>query len=145
MAALAGGVSKRGSDVCLAQADEAQEDDVGFVLDELEAEEILNLEAIDFPGPVEAEAFQGLDDGKAGILDSSERGAVGPQSGLAFDELGEIVEVGTLFAGGAGGQRGAVFTDKGQAQVFEVAIEGSNVGLCGLHGFAGAPGLSAGS
>src|ERR1700675_1898724 len=47
-ALLAGGITERGGEVGFAEADEPQEDDVGFVVDELEPEEILDLETVDF-------------------------------------------------------------------------------------------------
>lgn len=73
---LAGRIAKRGGKVGFAQTDEAQKDDVGFVVDELKSEEVLDLKAIDFFWPVPAEGFEGLDDGEAGVLDASGRGAI---------------------------------------------------------------------
>ena len=86
-ALLAGGVAQGGGEMGFAEADAAQEDDVGFFLDELEAEEVLDLEAVDFLGPVPAELFEGLDDGEAGGFDAPLDGALAAQGGFAFDEL----------------------------------------------------------
>ena len=105
MALLAGGVTQRGGEVGFAEADQAEEDDVGFVLDELETEEVLDLEAVDFLGPVPAEGVEGFNDGEAGGLEAPGDGAVGAQGGFAFDELGEVVEVSDRVFGGGGGQR----------------------------------------
>ena len=87
LAVLAGGVAQRGGEVGFAKADEAQEDDVGFVADELEAKEVLDLQAVDLFGPVPAEGVQRFDDGEAGGLEAPGDGAAGPQGGFAFDEL----------------------------------------------------------
>ena len=62
MVLLAGGVTQGGGEMGFAEADQAEEDDVGFVFDELEAEEVLDLEAVDFLGPVPAEGVEGFDE-----------------------------------------------------------------------------------
>jgi hypothetical protein len=107
--------------------------------DELEAEEVLDLEPVDLFGPVPAEGVEGLDDGEAGALDAPGDGAVGAQGGFAFDELGEVVEVGDGFFGGGGGERLAVLFEEGQAQGVEVGVEGggggAGSGRFGFHGF----------
>jgi hypothetical protein len=132
MAVLTGGVAKGGGEVRFAQSDEAEEDDVGVVLDEVEAEEVLDLEAVDLLRPVPAEGVEGLDDREAGGLDAAGDGAVGAQGGLAFDELCEVVEVGEGTFGGAGGQRPAVFFGEGHVEGLEMAVE--QCGGIGLHG-----------
>jgi hypothetical protein len=67
-----------------------------------------------FLRPVETEAFEGLDDGEAGVLDTPERGAVCTQSGLTIDEFGEIIDVRALLAGSAGSQSRGVSRMKGR-------------------------------
>ena len=52
-----------------AEANQTQENNVGFLFDKTKPEEILDLEPIDFFGPVPTEAFQGLDDWKTGGFD----------------------------------------------------------------------------
>ena len=89
-----------------------------------------------FLWPVETEAFEGLDDGEAGVLDTPERGAVCTQSGLTIDEFGEIIDVRALLAGSAGSPSRGVFTDKRQTQgtqVFELAIKCSDHPAEGEH------------
>jgi len=68
VALLAGAVAEGGGEMGFAKADQAEEDDVGFFLDEAQTEEILDLEAIDFFGPVPAEGFEGFEDGKRAAL-----------------------------------------------------------------------------
>ena len=66
-----GGVAQGDGQVAFAQTDAANDDGVGLVLDELEAEEVLNLEAVDLGGPGEVELLEGLEDGEAGLLDTA--------------------------------------------------------------------------
>ena len=49
---------------------EAEENDVGFVLDKLETEEVLDLKAVDFLRPVPAEGVESFDEGKASGFDA---------------------------------------------------------------------------
>ena len=134
VALLAGGVAKGGGKVGFAKSDEADEDEVGFVADELEAKEVLDLQAVDFFGPVPAEGFEGFDDGEAGGLEATGDGAVGTQVGFAFDELAEVVEVGEGVFGGGGGEGLAVFFDEGEAQGVEMGVEDVRGGGGALHG-----------
>ena len=122
-ALLAGGVAERAGEVGFTEPDGAEQDDVGVVLDELETEEVLDLEAVDLFGPVPAEGVEGFDDGEAGGLDAAGDGSVGAQVGFAGDELGEVVEVGDGVFGGGGGEWLAVLFEEGQAQGVEVGVE----------------------
>lgn len=63
-ALLAGGVAQCGGKMGFAEADEAQEDDIGFVVDELETEEALDLEAVDFFGQSQRKESRVLMTGK---------------------------------------------------------------------------------
>ena len=45
-----------------AQTDQTQEDDIGFVVDELQPEQILDLQAVDFLGMIPVEGVQSFDD-----------------------------------------------------------------------------------
>ena len=69
-------------------------------------------------------------------LDNARRdvdaGCAGAQGGFAFDELGEVVEMGDCVFGGGGGQGLAVFFEEGQAQGVEVGVKGGEVGF-GFH------------
>jgi hypothetical protein len=118
--------------VGFAEADGAEQDDVGVVMDELESEEVLDLEAVDLFGPIPAEGVEGFDDGEAGGLDAPGDGAVGAPGGFAGDESGEVVEVGEGRFGGGGGERLAVLFEEGQAQVsrWVSRIEGSIFIFC---------------
>jgi len=66
---LARGIAECCGQVSFAEANQTQENNVGFLFDKPKPEEILDLEPIDFFGPVPTEAFQGLDDWKTGGFD----------------------------------------------------------------------------
>ena len=73
---------------------ESQEDDVRLVVDELEPELVLDLETVNFLGPVPAEGVEGFDDWEPGGPDASGDSAVGVQGGFALNELGQVVKMG---------------------------------------------------
>ena len=131
-ALLAGSVAEGRGEMGFAESDEAQEDDVGFIVDELEAEQILDLEPVDFLWPVPEERVEGFDDREPGGLDAPRDGAVGPEGGLAFDELCQIVEMGEGVFGGGGGKRPAMLLEERQAQCVETGVEFGDVGFHGL-------------
>ena len=79
-----------------------------------------NYKSVDFLGPVPAEGVEGFDDGETRGLDAPGDGAISTQGGLAFDELGEVVEMGEGFFRSRGGQGLAVFFDEWQAQCVEL-------------------------
>jgi hypothetical protein len=76
--------------VRLAEANGTNEDDVGVLCDEGQAEQVLNLRAIDlfWPGPLKV--FYRLEDGETGVFDAPFDCAALAQRGLAFDQLGQI-------------------------------------------------------
>lgn len=89
----ASGVAQRRSQVGFAQADGAQKDHVGLLSQELPAEEVLDLEAIDLLGPVPMELFERFDDRKARGLDAPLDGVLEPLLVLAVDEPAEVIDV----------------------------------------------------
>ena len=109
-------------------ADQAEENDVGFVFDKLEAEEVLDLKAVDFLGPVPAEGVEGFDQREACGFDAAGDGTVLTQGGFAFGEFSEIVKMGEFLACGLGGQALAVLPDEGEAKVGEMAVKQGQVG-----------------
>ena len=84
----------------LPEADPADEDDVAGLLDEVQAEQVHHLLAVELfrPGPVEG--IEGFVDGEAGEADAPSDGAVAALSGLAFDEAGKQGQVVPLVLGG---------------------------------------------
>jgi hypothetical protein len=75
------------------QADPAEEDDIGLAIDKLQAEQILDLKAIDLFGPTPVELLEGFEHWEAGELDPALGAMVLAQVGFPFDELGQILEL----------------------------------------------------
>ena len=64
------------------QAHQAEQDHIGALFDELQAEDVSDLQWVDFLGPVETEVIQGLDHWKTGGLDAADHGTVKSQRSL---------------------------------------------------------------
>jgi hypothetical protein len=97
---LAGGVAQSGGEMSLADARRPEKDDVGLLDDEAETEEVLNLEAVDLPGPVPLELLQGVEDGEAGRLDAPFDEALAALGVLALEETAEVLDVIPVAGGG---------------------------------------------
>ena len=78
--------------MCLAKSHGAKEDNVGFVLHELQPEEILDRHAVDLFGPAPGELVEGFYNRKAGVFDAAEQ-AVAAQIKLPLGKPGEIIDV----------------------------------------------------
>ena len=133
-------------EVALAQADPADEDDVGGLVDELQTEEVLDLQTVEFLGPVPLELVEGLTHRESGEAHAPFDGAVLSAVRFALDEAVEEGDGITLFLGGIAGEFGVVLADEGQFQVVEVGVEGIEVvgvrdGAFGGHE-GGSPGPS---
>ncbi len=120
MASLTGSVTKGAGQMRLPGPHEPQEDDVGFVLDELKAKKVLDLESVDFLGPVPSESVERFDDGKAGGSDAPGSGAIEALGGFSGDERGEIIEVRLAGFCGFGGLVLAMFFDEREPQLIKV-------------------------
>ena len=86
-------MAKGDAEMALAQADVGDEDDIGLVLDEAQAEEILNLRPVDLLRPAPVELIDGLEYRKAGERDPAQDTAVFAVVGLAFDQARQILDV----------------------------------------------------
>src|SRR5438874_2230855 len=75
---------------------------------EVQAEEVLDLEPIDFLGPVPVELFEGFQDREAGGLDAQFDGVLAALLVLAVDEAGEVIGVGPGMLGGLLGPFGVM-------------------------------------
>ena len=134
-ALLTGGIAECRGEMGFAEADESQEDDVRLVVDELETEQVLDLETVDFLGPVPAEGVESFYDREPRGPDAPGDSAVGIQCGFALDELGQIVEMGNGVFGGGGGQGLAVLFEERQTQGVESGVKGGEV-VFGFHGLS---------
>ena len=92
----------------LAEPDAADEHDVGGVVEEAQAEEVLDLEAVDLVGPGPVEGIERFFHGESGESDARFNGTVASQVGLALDESFEHGEVVGLLLGGTAHDVGVV-------------------------------------
>jgi hypothetical protein len=130
---MARGIAERGSQVSFSEANQTQEDNVGFLFDKTKPEELLDLEPVDFFGPVPTEGFQGLDDWKTGGLDPPSNRALLTCRDFALKEPTQVVEVAPVVGGAFDSQGLAVFFDTSQLEVIKVLIE-QEVGRISSHG-----------
>ena len=133
----AGGITKGGGKMGFAQADAAKKDDIGFVFDELEPEEVLDVDLIDFLRPTPLKLVDGFEDGEAGQADSALDGAVVAGTDLSLGEAVEIVQMGPVFGGCLTGQGFVVFQHKGEVEELQMGFQLLRIGMVGFaHGFA---------
>jgi len=95
--------------MAFAQADVGNEDHVGLVLDEAQAEEIEDLGPIDLLRPAPVELIEGFEHGESGARDPALDAAVFALVGLAFDQSRQIFDVRPLLGGRLLGQGFKVF------------------------------------
>ena len=116
-------MSDGGGEVGFAKSDTAEEDEVSFLFDEVRATGVLYLLAVDGFGPVPVEGVEGFDDGEAGGFDAPFDGSCASLEGFAFDEAGEVVDVGSVVFCGVSGLVWVVFADPCEFEVVEVFVE----------------------
>lgn len=68
MAGQTGGVAQGAGEMAFAQADPAEKDDVGVVVEEGQAQEVLHLGTVDFLGPGPVEGIEGFNAREAGDI-----------------------------------------------------------------------------
>lgn len=124
MAVLAGGVAQGGGEMGLAQADEAEEHDIGLFLDKAQAEEILDLQTIDLFGPVPAERVEGLEHGEARRFNAAQQRAIGAGVGFALNEAFEVGEMIAVGGGRLGGGGAAMRFAVRQLEIVQTAHQG---------------------
>lgn len=127
----AGLVAECGGQMSLSEADACQEDDIGFVFDELESEQVLYGQSVDFVWPVPLKLLKGLAAGKSCESDFTLNGAVPPGVELTEGKVLKVVDVVPLIGGGLLGQGFTMLKHEGKAQQAKMIFE---AGLCGLGG-----------
>jgi len=119
----AGGIAQCGGQMGFAQADSAQENDVGFFFDEAQAEEVLHRQAVDFFRPVPAELFESFQDRKAGLFKAAADEPLAALVHLALDEALQVAKRIPLLGSGLLRQGGVMFPEEGQLEIIQVLVE----------------------
>src|SRR6266487_5085141 len=109
------------------EADGTQENDVAFVGQKLQAEEVLDLEAIDFLGPVPAELFEGFQYRETRGLHAQLDGVLESLVVLAVNEAAQVVDVTPALLSGLLGQFGILSFKEREPEVIELLVQ-----QCGL-------------
>ena len=107
----------------LAEADIADQDDVGMGGDEGESEQVLDLRTVDLPRPAPLEVLEGLEHGEARIPDAALDAAVVAQRSLAVCELREIIHVRALLLGRLVGCGLVVVFEVAQLQPLQLGLQ----------------------
>lgn len=123
VAAQAGRVAERDSEMALAQADGGDEDHVGVVLDEAQAKQVLDLGPVDLLRPVPVELIEALEHREARQSDAPLDAALFAPVGLALDEPRQKLDVGPLLGSGLLRQGFEVLAHKGQFESFQVGAQ----------------------
>ena len=108
------GITQGSGQMGFANSHAAQEDHIGFVLDELEAEEILHLEAVDLFGVRPVVLIQGFDDREPRQFDAALNRAVPAKAGLTIHQLFQVIQVGPMFFGPLLGQVAVMLPHEGE-------------------------------
>ena len=103
-----------------AQSVGAQKDDVGFLGQELQTEQILDLEPIDFLGPVPAELFEGLDDREAGSFNPPFDHTLASLGVFAFDQAAQVFDMVPVLTSALLRQFGVVPLDEREFEVVQM-------------------------
>ena len=104
----------RAHQVGFSDPDAAQEDDIGLIGDDLQAEEVFDLQAVDFFRPAPVELIKCFNHREASLLDAALGAAIAAVGGLPVGEFFEVIDVGELFFGRLRGKALVVLADKGQ-------------------------------
>ena len=116
-------MGQRGGQMGFAYTDATKEDDVGVVLEECQAHEVLKLRAVDLFGPGPVVGVEGLEDGEAGGLDAPFDAVFPSPMRFALQEVGEIVRIGPVVLEGGFGGLPIVLLDPGQLKFLQVCFD----------------------
>ena len=120
----AGGVGQGDGQVGLAHADPAEQDDVAVLGEEVQAEQLLDLGAVDLLRPAPVEAVEGLDAGQAGGLHAAAHQGLVAAGRLPGDQLFEKAAMGPGLACRLFGQGRRVLEDVVQLQPLQLLRAG---------------------
>ena len=117
------------------EADGTEEDDVTLVGQELQAEEVLDLEAVDFLGPIPVELFEGFQHREAGGLHAQLDGVLESLLVLAVDEAAQVIDMTAALLSRLLRQFGVLRFQEREPQVIELLMQECGLGV--HNGLAG--------
>jgi hypothetical protein len=117
------GITEGGGKMGFAHADAAKKDDIGFIIDEPEPEEVLDVEAIDFLGPTPLKLVEGFEDRETSKPDSALNRAVVAGTDLPLSEAVKIVQVGPVMCGGLLGKGLVMFLDEEEIEELQMGFQ----------------------
>jgi hypothetical protein len=111
--------------VRLAEADVADQDDVGLGCDGGQTEQVLDLRAVDLFRPAPLEVIEGFEHGEARIPDTPLDAAVLPHRGLALNQLLQIIQMRALLLGRVTGNELVVEVDADPVRIPRATLQAS--------------------
>jgi hypothetical protein len=115
--------------VRFADTNGTQENDVALLSQKLQAEEVLDLETIDFLGPVPAELFKGFQYGETGGFDTQLDRVLESLLVLAVNQAAQVIDVTAVLLGCLLGQFGILGFNKWEPEVIEVLMQECGLGV----------------
>ena len=112
----AGRTAQRGHQVTHAQTRAGDEDDVGILGHEVQAEQVLDHCPVDLRRPFPVELIERLEDLEVRLLDEALHATIGARGGLRAGQLGEVVQVRPVLVRRRRGQALMVLQHEGQVQ-----------------------------
>jgi len=112
--------------VCFSKTDTTEKNDIAFILDKFETEEILYLLLVDFMRPAPLELLQCFDLGETGKRNPTLGGAILALKRLSANELGEEIEIRPLFLSCQFGERIVMIEDIIEFEIAKLLVELSN-------------------
>lgn len=117
------GMAQSGGQMGFSKTDSADKDHVGLGRHKGQAEEVLNLGAVDFLGPVPRELFQGFEDGEAGGGQAPLQSPLIARCTLRVQEACQVIDMGPVLPGSLGAQGLVVLVDPVKVQGLELFLK----------------------
>jgi len=109
--------------VRFAEATTSDEDDVGLLVHEAQAEQVFDLHFVDLGRPVPTKTIERFEDGEAGGADAPLQGAFLAPLVFSFEQMLQIVRIRPFLFGRLFGEWVVVFGELGQTQVIEIGVQ----------------------
>ncbi|KAG0184244.1 hypothetical protein DFQ28_011524 [Apophysomyces sp. BC1034] len=131
VATQTGGMAERDTQVAFAEPDATEEDYVGVLFDEVQAKQILDLQAIDLAGPIPFELIERFEHRETGERDAPSDTAILAMMCFTLDQMGQVVDMQPMLGRRVGGQCFVMLQHVAQVQLRELRAQWID-GLFGL-------------